>query len=245
MTALLLLLLAQAAPAPASDNGARCLDLVRTDPAAALVQAARAPLANTVEGGRCEGLANAALSRWGAAAVAFETAARAAAATKDDEAARLWAQAGNARLAGGDASGALAALDSAVAAGTLAAEPLGQVRLDRARARVATGDNDGAREDINAALPALDGDPVAWLLSATLARRAGDVPRARHDIGEALRRSPDDAGVQLEAGNIAALARDEAAARAAWAEAARLAPNGPEGRAALAALRQFDPASPQ
>ena len=103
-----------------------------------------------------------------------------------------------------------------------------------------------ARTDLDLALANAPGDPLAWLLSATLARRQNDVRRARSDIAEALKRSPDDASVQLEAGNIAAFGGDEAGARAAWAQAARLAPNGPQGKAAVAALRQFDapPAQP-
>ncbi|MFX5245339.1 hypothetical protein ABTD35_21420, partial [Acinetobacter baumannii] len=83
-------------------------------------------------------------------------------------------------------------------------------------------------------------DPLAWLLSATLARRTGDLPRAKKDIGEALARSADDANVQLEAGNIAAAAGDEAGARKAWSEAARLAPPDSPIRAITAkALAQF------
>jgi tetratricopeptide (TPR) repeat protein len=124
-------------------------------------------------------------------------------------------------------------------AGTLEGLALGEAQLDHARVLVAAGEPEGARRDIDMALKTAGDDPLAWLLSATLARRDGDVIRARKDIAEALKRSADDASVQLEAGNIAALARDEAGARAAWAEAARLAPNAPAGKEARAALAQF------
>jgi tetratricopeptide (TPR) repeat protein len=243
----LLLLAAQAQPSqPAPPPSAeRCLDLVRTDPAAAQSEANRWRLAGGGSAAQaCAGLADAAQQRWQPAAAAFETAARAAEMAHEATAATYWAQAGNAWLAAADPARARKSLDAALAAGTLVGLPLGEARIDRARAAVAAGDTDAARADLDAALLVAADDPLAWLLSATLARRTGDVPRARHDIGEALRRSPDDASVQLEAGNIAALARDEPAARAAWAEAARLAPNDPRGAAALAALKQFDTPAP-
>lgn len=229
----------------ASPAGERCLDLSRTDPAAAVVDANRWRLSGGGAAARqCEGLAEAAQGHWPLAAAAFEAAARAAELAHDDKVATYWAQAGNAWLAAADPTRARMALDAAIASGNLTGQALGEARLDRARALVAAGDLDAARSDIDAALAGVDGDPLSWLLSATLARRVGDIQRAKKDVAEALRRSPDDASVQLEAGNVAALARDEAGARAAWAEAVRLAPNDARGTAALAALRQFDSATP-
>ncbi|SEN38941.1 Tetratricopeptide repeat-containing protein [Sphingomonas gellani] len=240
-----LLLLSASVPAdPAFPD--RCLEWVRDDPAKAVAQANRWKL----EGGgvaaqQCVGLAEAAQDRWPAAAAAFEAAARAAEVAHDPLAATCWAQAGNAWLAGGDPARARTALDTALSAGTLSGQPLGEARLDRARAAVAAGDTRAARDDLDAALAAAPDDPLAWLLSATLARRQGDLPRAKADIAQALRRSADDASVQLEAGNIAASAGDETGARAAWTEASRLAPDDPRGRSAQAALKQFEtPAKP-
>lgn len=188
---------------------------------------------------RCAGLALAAQNDWPAAAAEFEQAARDAESARDPAAATYWAQAGNARLAAGDAARARTALDAALAAGTLSGLELGEAQLDRARALVVAGDVAAARADLDGALRNAADDPLAWLLSATLARRTGDLARARTDIAGALRRSPDDASVQLEAGNIAAASGDEAGARRAWAEAARLAPARPAGRSATAALAQF------
>lgn len=76
----------------------------------------------------------------------------------------------------------------------------GEAHLDRARALVATGDTKGARDDLDAATRDAAADPLAWLLSATLARRMNDLPRARADIAEALKRSADDAQVQARGG---------------------------------------------
>ncbi len=219
----------------------RCVVLAESDPAAARAEALRWAAADGHWfAQQCAGLAYAQERNWPAAAGAFEAAGKAAELGHDTRAANYWSQAGNAWLAAGNAAKARAALDTALIAGTLTGLALGETQLDHARALVAAGDTEAARRDIDMALTTAGADPLAWLLSATLARRDGDIPRAKKDIAEALKRSPDDASVQLEAGNIAALARDEAGARAAWAEAARLAPNTPVAAHALAALKQFD-----
>ena len=240
---LILLLALQAAgpPDPSVERYAACVRQVGENAAAA---ERSAEAWRTAGGGafarQCLGLALSAQSRFPAAAAAFEEAARAAEAARDQRAATLWAQAGNAWLASGDAAKARGALDAALAAGTLAGLERGEALLDRARALTAANQTAAARIDLDAALILAPADPLAWLLSATLARRGGDLPRAKRDIAEALRRSADDASVQLEAGNIAAAGGDEAGARSAWSEAARLAPDRDAGRAAVAALRQFD-----
>lgn len=242
---LLALAAAQAGPVDAQEGRFRqCVALAQTDPAAARAKAGRW----RISGGRyfareCAGIAFAAEKSWPLAAGEFEEAARAAQLAKDARAANYWAQAGNAWLAAAQPAKARAALDSALTAGTLTGLPLGEAQLDHARALVATGDLESARTDIDLALTNAADDPLAWLLSATLARREGNPARAKKDIGEALRRSADDASVQLEAGNIAALAGDEDGARAAWGQAARLAPDTPVGRSAVTALRQFDSGS--
>ncbi|WP_445193650.1 tetratricopeptide repeat protein [Sphingomonas sp. Tas61C01] len=129
-------------------------------------------------------------------------------------------------------------------AGTLTGQALGDTQIDHARTMVALGDTAAARRDLDLALANVPDDPLAWLLSATLARRSDDPARAKTDIAEAIKRAPADAAVRLEAGNIAAKAGDEPGARAAWAEAVRLAPASAQGRSAAAALAQFEPATP-
>jgi tetratricopeptide (TPR) repeat protein len=232
----ILLFLALQAAAP---EAAACVSLARADPVAAERRAGVLPLSGTPEGLMCRGLALAGQDRFADAAAAFTDAARAAETRRDLRAADYWAQAGNAWLAAGTPAKARAALDAALAAGTLADLQRGEAYLDRARALVATGDLSAARGDLEQALAGAPDDPLAWLLSATLARRMGDLPRAGNDIAQALRRSPDDAAVQLEAGNIAAAQGDAARAQAAWREAQRLAPDAPAGRSATDALAQF------
>ena len=243
---ILLFLLAQAAvpsgpAAPIADRYEHCLDRAKSDPSAAEAEAGQWQLAGgSFFASQCLGMAYANEARWSAAAASFETAARAAEKAGDTRGANYWAQAGNAWLAASDASKARAALDAAVSGGTLKGQELGEAHLDRARAMVAGGDPEGARDDLDRALTEVPADPLAWLLSATLARREQQMPRAKTDIAEALRLGGDDPSVQLEAGNIAAQAGDEAGAKAAWRQAVTLRPDSASGKAAAAALKQFD-----
>lgn len=247
---LTLLLLLQAAAGPASPADAReraCLALAADNADAARTEAEAFRLAG---GGwrarRCLAAAEAKAGRYPAAAQAFEAAARDAETGKAPPAAAatLWANAGNAWLAAGEPLKARTTLDAALASGALKDLALGEAHLDRARALVAAGQPAAARADLDQATLHAAADPLAWLLSATLARRQGDLPRAHKDIGEALNRAADDASVQLEAGNIALLQKDHEVARASWAAAAKLSPGTPVGLAAANALAQFGDAPP-
>lgn len=238
---------APAAQAPAEPAGAEeqrfdeCIAAIGTDPAGAVDLADRWRLAGGgIPARQCQGLAYAAAGRYAAAATALEAAARASETARDGRAARLWTQAGNARLAAGDASGAVPALDAALAAGSTEGELLGEIHLDRARALVAAGRQAEARADLDAATRLAPRDPLGWLLSATLARRLDDLDRAAADIAEATARSPDDASVAVEAGLIAAARGDDAAARTAWQGATRLQPASRAAAQARDLLAQLD-----
>lgn len=218
----------------------RCIDMATDNPKAAEVEAGRWLLESGGSLARqCLGMAYSNNGKWAAAAAEFEAAARAAEIARNPRSALYWAQSGNAWLAAKDPAKARSALDAAIATGTLSGLDRGEALLDRARAQVASGDLAGARNDIDPALIDAAKDPLAWLLSASLARRMDDLPRARKDIAEALRLSGNDASVQLEAGNIAALDGNEAAAKEAWKQAANIAPDTDAGRNARAALAQF------
>ncbi|HEX8301512.1 tetratricopeptide repeat protein [Sphingomonas sp.] len=236
-----LILISQDVPAPAEPpRFAQCMDLATGDPAQGLANATKW----RSEGGgalarQCEGVAYANQGRWASAAAAFEQAARDAELAKSPKVADYHVQSGNAWLAAGEAGKARAAFDAALVTGTLAGLALGEAHLDRARALMLAGDSEPARSDIDKALENAPGDPLAWLLSATLARRTGDLKRAASDIAEALKRSPDDAMVQLEAGSIAAAAGDEANARTAWNRVIELSPGSPAAESARKALAQF------
>lgn len=240
--------LSQRVAGPPSPDEVRyhgCLQAAMSDPQQAETRANQWRL----DGGgfvaqQCLGMAYANQGKWDAAASAFVGAAQGAQAAQDDRAASYWAEAGNARLAAGDAAGARSALDAALAAGTLTGDQRGEALLDRARALVATGDLVQARVDLDRALTLVPKDSLAWLLSATLARRSGDLARAHKDIAEAEQRAPDAAPVELEAGNIAAMSGDQESAKAAWRRAATLGRNSAAGRAAVQALQQFETPTP-
>ncbi|EAT09304.1 hypothetical protein NYF14_04185 [Sphingobium sp. 10 DY56-G10] len=181
----------------------------------------------------CMGFAYTRAERWVPAIVAFEQAAEEAERQGEvAQSARLWAQAGNAALASGDAAKARQDFDAALARGMPDGLEKGEVHLDRARALVALGDADAARESIDFALAQASRDPLAWLLSATLARRQGEMRLAQAHIARAVQLSPDDASVALEEGNIAILTDHEDVARSAWERAVRIAPESVAGKAA-------------
>jgi len=230
-----------AAPSAAEQRFDECVALIESDPTRAIATADAWRIAGgSVAARHCLALAYVAQGRYVPAAVAFEQAAREAETTRDARAANLWVQAGNARLAAKQADLARAAFDAALAHGTLDGERLGEAHLDRARARVALGDNPAARIDLDAALKLAPADPLAWLLSATLARRMNDLPRAQADIAEAAKRAPDDASVALEAGNIAILSGAPEAAKVAWQGAVNNQPESDAGKSAKAALAALE-----
>ncbi len=211
-----------------------CLDATLESPDKGIAQAN----AWRLKGGgyyarHCLAFAYARAERWSPAIVAFEQAAEEAErAGAMPQSARLWAQAGNAALAGGDPAKARADLDAALARGIPDGLEKGEAHLDRARALMALGDPKGARESLDVALEQAPQDPLGWLLSATLARRSGEMPLAQAHIARAVKLSPDDASVALEEGNIAVLTGHEDVARSAWQRAVRLAPQSPAGKAA-------------
>lgn len=181
----------------------------------------------------CMGFAYARAERWAPAIVAFEQAAEEAERSAEmAQSARLWAQAGNAALASGDAAKARQDFDAALARGLPDGMEKGEVHLDRARALVALGDGAAARESLDVALAQAPKDPLGWLLSATLARRSGEMALAQAHIARAVQLSPDDASVALEEGNIAVLTDHADVARSAWQRAVRLAPTTAAGKAA-------------
>lgn len=222
-----------------------CADLARQDGTAALVRANQwIARSDTPAARQCLGLAHAQAEHFGEAATAFRDGARLAGADAVT-AARLWAQAGNALLAGGDMPGALSALDSALGGAALPdGLARGEAYLDRARAKVALKDVAGARADLDNAVRLAAQDPLAWLLSATLARRMNDLPLAHRHIAQAAALADDDASVALEQGVIAAMEQDDAAARLAFRKAQRLGVGTPVADAARNYLAQLGEAAP-
>lgn len=197
---------AASAPTAEEQRFTQCATLARTDPDKAISEAT-----SWRDGGggllarQCLGLAYVSAERWAPAALAFEQAARDAELARDGRAATLWVQAGNAHLAGDDAVKARNALDRALRFETLTGAMRGEALMDRARAAVAANDPAQARSDLDTALALVPEDPMGWLLSAALARRQGQVERARKDIAEAARLAPGEVAIIDEQTAIAAL----------------------------------------
>lgn len=218
-----------------------CMDSAVDDPANGINEANRWLGEN---GGflarQCLGFALSKRGNYSAAAETFMQAALDAEVARDWRVANLWAQAGNAALAAGDALGARNHLNAALARGTLRGEALGLAQLDRARASLAAGDFAAGRADLDAAATNVPNDPLVWLLSATLARRQNDLARAQADIQQAAVLGPRDAAIALEAGNIAWAADRVDAARASWQSAVTLDPNSPAGVTARVRIAELD-----
>lgn len=224
-------------PQSGSSRMAECLALVRSDPHQA-VDAANAWL--DARGGaparECLGLAFVALEDWPAAGTAYESAAHEAEAAGDVRRADFWVQAGNAWLAAGQGPRALQAFDAALAVPGVADPKRAEAELDRARAQVALGHADIARQDVDQALRLAPADGFAWYLSAALARRANDLVRAQADIAHAVTLAPNDPDTVLLAGTIAGLAGHMDEAERLYRRLVAAAPDSDAGRAAAASL---------
>jgi tetratricopeptide (TPR) repeat protein len=218
-----------------------CMDMATDDPASGIMAANEWLIAGGGYFARhCLGFAYAKDGRWSAAADAFVAAARDAELAHDKRAANLWTQAGNAALASGDSTKALTYFDAALAQGMADGLMLGELHLDRARALVVAGRTDEAEIALAEAHRLAPEDPLAWLLSATLARRLGKLDRAQADIDIAARLAPRDPEVALEAGNIAASAGQYDIARRNWTQAIDIRPEGPVAKTARGHLSELD-----
>jgi len=229
---------AVAAPdAAAEDRYRACTAQVRAEP---LRATETANAWQRVGGGllarQCLGLAYVALERWEPAATVYEQAARDAAAARDPRNADFWVQAGNAWLAGSNATRAVQAFDAALATTTLSDQLRGEVHVDRARAQAAMGNASAARADLDRALQLVPADPFAWYMSAALARRESNLTRARTDIGRAMQLAPDNPDIVLLAGTLAGLGGNMAEAERLYRRVAEGAPDTDAGRTARASL---------
>ncbi len=242
----LTLLVAQAGAATVpveQDRLQVCLGQARRDPTTAISKASQwlgeAAGAERALPQQCLGQAYVSLLRWDAAENAFRAARDAA--TEPLTRARLGAMAGSAALPEERYVDALGLLDTAkkdaLAAGD--AELAGSIAADRSRALVGLGQLDDAATALAEARSEAPQYAVGWLLSATLARRQGDLTQAKNFIATAATLAPQDPDVALEAGVIAVLAGDDAAARTNWQAVQAMAPNTPQAATAANYLSQL------
>ncbi|APG63350.1 hypothetical protein LPB140_11750 [Sphingorhabdus lutea] len=218
-----------------------CMDLALEDPERAVAEAS----IWYVDGGKfyarhCLGFAHAQAFRFNEALIAFVDAAQQAEKAKDKIAARFWMQAGNAALADNQFTQAITHIDAGLALGTLTSQQQGEGHLDKARALVMLENPDAAKAELQMAQKLAAEDPLIWLLSATLARRMGDLPLAKADIITASKLSPNDPAIALEAGNIAFSVHDFGEAKTQWQQAITLRPNGRHAETAKGYLDQLN-----
>ena len=232
---------------PASRR-AQCLARTRRDPGGAVEEAEvwleGAQGGERGDAGQCLGVAQAQLGQSAASAETFLAARDATPADDRRQRALRGALAGGALLGEGDPASALALLDSArddaVAAGDGAIA--GQIALDRAIALVALDRPADAADALAAARAALPDNAQAWLLSATLSRRSGELAEAQTRIERAAELAPLDPAIGLEAGVIAAMTGRDEAARRSWRSVIEMAPDSPMAATAQTYLDRLDAA---
>lgn len=232
-------------PPPESDRLNACLAQLRNDSEAAIVAAddwldeskgaARAaPL-------QCLGAAFARLGDWAGAEENFLKAREATPPDASAQRARLAGMAGNAALADSRFTDALAALDLAREDATLSGERqlAGDIEVDRARALAGMGLMSQTRTALEKARMDAPGNADGWLLSATLARREGDLASAQKFIETAAGLRPVDREIGLEAGVIAVLSGNTDAARKSWQSVVDADPASREALTARGYLAQL------
>ena len=222
-----------------------CLNAAEASPAAALVDA-RAWLAASSGADRalaqsCIGAASVALDLWADGEAAF-LAARDTPGLPGAERAGYGAMAANAALAAGAHQRALALLDLARTDAEGSNPLIAGIDRDRARALVALQRAGEAAGALDAARRADPQNAEGFLLSATLARRQGDLAAAQGFIETAAAIDPADPAIGLEAGVIAVLAGRHAAARKSWESVIATSPDSAEAQTARGYLAQLAPA---
>lgn len=237
-----------AKPTVEDDRLQLCIERAGKDPATSLAEAstwvAAAKGANRSKPLECLGQIYTVLLRWDAAEGAFVEAAQIAPVVDDARRSALFAQAGNAALAGGHADRALDHLDAAVGVPGIGPLARGQAEIDRARALVALDRLEDAVATFAAAQRDAPDDPDAWLLGATVARRRGDYAAAQRQIEVAGKLASADPEIGLEAGVIAMLDGREPAARKAWQSVMLVAPESREAVTAKGYLAQLGDVPP-
>lgn len=258
LTAFLLPLIAQAStpdffdfesflpPSAEQDRLTVCLEQATYDPSTALVTAnlwiSEAQGAERAFPLQCLGMTYTRLLRWEAAERAFLDARRAMLDINPFQRARLAAMAGNSALADNRHEAALEHFALAVADAEKGGDRMlaGEIQIDRSRALVALGRIAEAEEALANARRDAAQNSDAWLLSATLARRNGDLERAHAQILTAAGLDRTNPAIALEAGVIAVLAGDDDAARRSWQSVIALDPSSPEADIARDYLAQLD-----
>lgn len=244
---------AVASPAAAPSRYSECLTASDADPLAALesAEAWQEQAAGSERGDalHCQGAALMRLDRWDAAQQAYSEAASLTPASELLLRAMRQAMAGVSAIQRGEfaaadtllaAAQADAANDGAAPEATGALSRVsGDIAIYRAQALVALKREGEAAAALTQARQLSPQSPVAWLLSATLSRRMGQLAEAQAQIERAAELLPVDPAIGLEAGVIAVLAGHDAAARKSWQSVVAMAPGSSEAKSAQSYLDQL------
>lgn len=229
-----------------------CLMSINSDTEATLPVAEKwwktAKVTQRAEAGECYGEALAGDEQWAEADKIFLAAREFAAADDFIRRARLAAMAGNALMADTDVETVFQSLEKALSNLDLAAadavrsgqNPLiAEIQMDRARVLLHLKRLSNAVHAIKEAETALSiarstapNNPEVWLLSATLARREGQLQQAQTYIERAADLLPIDPRIGLEAGVIAMRDGREASAIKSWESVIAVDPDGDAGHMA-------------
>lgn len=233
---------------PEQDRLAQCLAKAQTNPDAALVEAQTwlgesRDTGQQVRANQCLGMLRSNMGDFDGALEAFSQAVAGVPTEQQVAAVPLMAMAGNAALAGGKADAAVGWFDRALAVpGGADNAALAEIQIDRSRALVALARNAEAASALDEVHRLAPEAAEGWLLSATLARRMDDLPRAQRDIEIASKYDPRDPRVGLEAGVIAVLSGRDEAARKSWESVVAVDRDGEAGKVAKSYLEQLGPA---
>ena len=229
---------------PGANRYDRCLSLVKNDARSA---ASGAEAWHIAGGGaaalHCEALALTAMHRYADAGVKLDQAAVVAPGSQHDLRVALYDQAGNAWLLAGNPMKAEASLSTAL----ILSPDDEDILFDRARARAARKDWQGAESDLTKLLGVDPDRADAWVLRASARHAEGRAAEASADIAHALSVYPDYPEALVERGAMKLEAGDTAGARADWQTVIQHAPNGDAANAArqrLADMTAPPPLSP-
>lgn len=233
---------------PTSAWLAKCLAQLEESPARAHSQAqirrTETSGAERVIANHCLGLAATELGLWDDARTAFIAARDETSANEVRTRARFGTMAGNAALAGGDATSALSILtasqNDARTAASATLEAL--AASDSARALVALNRPDEALTALETATRLDPSRAESWLLTATLLRRLDRLDDAQTAIERAVELAPLEGAIGLEAGVIAVLSGREDAARQSWQSVINTQPDSLAAKTAQGYLAQIPPA---
>lgn len=148
----------------------------------------------------------------------------------------ILAQAGQAWLLHGDAPRAEAALTAAI--DLLRSHPA--VMIDRAQARAAMDDYQGAVDDLTVAIAADPTRVEAYIFRASAYRYLERLDEARRDLVDALARDPDSPEALLERGMVQRLSGNDDAARDDWIRVLELAPDSEAAAFARTNIEKMD-----